>query len=479
MIKTIIGAAALIATTPAAVYASDVDEVVERVAKAYRVEVLSSARTIRLEEDGRSFYASHDYTALFHDLTSLRRRFVLDFNGQRASVESLTRIGEASYHGRSVVSDGIENFIDYNAGSYIPSGDVNFDQFTGQVIRTFDPLLAMDIVKRADLISYKGETMWLGRMHDIIELAPEDAPVQRIFVHKETGRISRMQRVINDETVVHYTFDHPIEVNGVAFAREFSIYLNDRLLELTINRHVALNSRSDRNAFTIDADISQEPERIDQSVMTVETISPDVVHVGMDGSYSTIFKGTDGLNVFNAGTGLVDRLAAYRDETGDSAPLRYVIIPDHHDTEMADVDSAIAAGATIIVTSGAKRKLGTRFPDVDPDRYMVVDDQKTINGTRILAVSATHAERLLVPISNQSNVTIQAYQFISPYKNAPYFANHMGVSFYQALQRADVEPAILLSAGGRKAIPWSDFSDAVAAYDDTGCHRNRAICKGF
>ena len=479
MIRAMFLVIASLAAVAAKAEDNSINAIRDRVANAYNIDQLLAARTIKLEEDIREFYDSHDYTAEFHDLTRQRRHYILDLGGQRASSEYLTRIGEANYHGRSIVKDGEGVFIDYGVDTYEPLGEIDFDQHTGALYRRFDTLLAIDITRNADRLTHQGEAMWLGRMHDIIDLSLEGAPVQTLWIDKETGRISRMRREVNEQTTIHYTYDRPQEKNGIAFAREYSVYANDELLALSLNRNVEVNARADRNAFNIDKGVIEEPSRIDQDTMTVEEISLNVFHVGENGNYSTIFKGAKGLSVFSATPGLRDRIAAYRAEYGDDAPLRYVVISDHHRSDMVSAGDALDMGATLVVSAGAYQKLTAQFPDVEQELFKVVSSPTAIDGATVYALATTHAIEVLVPVSSDERIAAQALHYISPYEDAPFYAKHMAVTLYEALKAADLEPAILLSAGGRKIIPWTEFSEAVEAYDDTVCYRNRAICQEF
>ena len=182
----------MLTVTPAIAWAGgnlSKTDILERVSQSYNGTKLLDAKTIRIEEDLRMPYNSHDYGTEFHDFSRQRRHIVLDFENQRGSVEYMTQIGAANYHGRDVVTDGQSIFIDYGIGTYQRHGEVDFDEEYARTIRSSDVLLARDLLKNPEKAHYSGEGMWLGRPQYVMNYAPAFGPEQKLFIDQNTGQI--------------------------------------------------------------------------------------------------------------------------------------------------------------------------------------------------------------------------------------------------------------------------------------------------
>jgi hypothetical protein len=468
-------------STPAS--AQDSRTAIERVRKAYNVDYLEKAITIRLEHDYNRIYDNHDYGPEFHQRAFRRQHYVFDFQNDQYSSEWLTRIGNSNYHGRSFLKDGILIDMDYAHGLYRDNGEANFFEQYGFSIRESDVLLAIWLSRSIETARYEGEVMWLGLPHDVVEIDFPSSPPLQIFVRRKDGAITKMIRQITEDLAVYYTYRRHKKQDRTFIAQEHSVFAEGERLYFSYNRNIDVNDRQDRRAFEVDKGILLEPERVDQSEMTVEEIGiqPDATqqlihHVGQGESYTTFMTTGDFITAFGGKAGFAERLKAYRDKTKNMLPLRYVVLSSHHGEEIAGAQDALAAGATLLTTEDGKTTLEGVLDQ--GAKIEVVKSEKDISSLRVFSASTDIAETILTAYFEPQKVVLQSSHYASPYKNSGFYAKFAAVTLYQSLAE-DVRgnAAVLVSTESKKPETWMDFVDAVEDHDPTPCHRKRQICK--
>ncbi|MGB6229220.1 MAG: hypothetical protein WBF53_03735 [Litorimonas sp.] len=460
--------------------ALSLDETIDRVEDAYSTDRLLRARTIRMEEDRREAFRSHDYGPDFHEMTAQRRHYVFDLQGERATSEYVTLIGTNTYHGRSIVADGEALFIDYGANSYEPQGAADFTARHNDQTRASDVLLAMKLASNPETARLARQAMWLGSRHSVVELPMDGSVPMMVYVENDTGFIRKMTRTVSPDITVFYTYDHHTVEDGVAVAREFSVYANRDPLFFSFARGVRVNDRRDRKAFKVDRGVVEEPSRVDQSEMTVDDWNGTAFHVGMGESYTTFFPTTEGLVAVGTHAGLSDRLKAYREDTGDRQPLRYAVVADHQAEELAGIEDALAETATLVVTPHTLSRLtdirGAEDGIID---ILTVADRQTVAGLELMMIPTSDASQVLVTYDPDARLVLQSGHYVSPYEATGFYAKHSAVSLMDGLEPMGLSPSHIVSSQSRKAEAWTDFVQAVETYDPTRCFKDRPICDGL
>ena len=476
-----VGALALCVST--AVSAQDSQTAIERVKRAYNVDYLEKAKTIRLEHDYDRVYDSHDYTPEFHQRAFRRQHYIFDFQNEQYSSEWVTKINNSNYHGRYFLKDGILIDMDYAHGLYRDNGEADFYAQYGFNIRESDVLLAIWLSRSAETARYQGEAMWLGLKHDIVEIDFPSSPPLKIFIRRKDGAITKMERAINHELIVYYTYRRHKKQDGSLIAQEYSVFAEGERLYFSYNRNIDVNNRKDRNAFEVDKGILLEPERVDQTEMSIDKIALHtndedslIHHVGQGESYTAFMLTGEVITAFGGKAGFADRLAAYRDETGNRLPLGYVVLPSHHAEEIAGASDALAAGATLLTTEDAASTLKGVLDETA--KIEVITREKEISGLRLFPASTDLADMVLAGYFEPQRAALQSSHYASPYANSGFYSKYAGVTLYNAFP-ADVKnsASILISTESKKPETWEDFVDAVQNHDPTPCHRKRDICK--
>lgn len=458
------------------------DALLEKVEDVYNTDKLRDARTIRLMEDRRMPFASHDYGTDFHDVTRQRRFTVVDPKGQRGTKEYQTAIQNNFWHGRSIDKDGKRLFIDYFSGQYEDQGEYDFYTEYGTTVRNYDVMMALNLIENSEDASIEDNVIWLGTPHTIVRLKDARSVDQLLYIDSESGFITRMDRIASPEITIHYSYDNHHIQDGITIAGENTVFRNEEPLFFNMNRQIEINARADKRAFEIDRGIVLEPTRLDQSEMTVEPIGNmgAVVHVGVEEQYSTFFKTDQGLLIFGSYSGLGNRIQAYRDETGDSSPIRFVVVPDHHDADVAGVADAVAAGATILTTVDARdRVINAAGSEMSPDQVQTVSDEFVFGNVNVISSPTSHASQVLFAYNTENRVFAQSEHYYMPYEEEEYYVRETGVDMLAVIEAKGLDINFITASHNRKVEGWSDFLKAVEKYNPTPCMNNRPLCRGL
>ncbi len=450
--------------------------VFERVGKAYQVDRLIAAKTIRLEEEHRSESANHDYGPDFHETSYQRRHYVLDLRNLRGSQETVADIASTFFHSRRIINDGREVAIFYGPGVYQDDGVSGFYGRFGAVIRAFDPLLAIWLVRSEQNARIEDDEVWLGREHDKVTIDFPESPPLTILVDKATGLISKMQRVVGGRTKVSYVFDRHKFQSGIPIATESYIYGGRDKLVYAFDQRIVLDDPADQAAFEIDPGIVLQPKRIDQSVETTEQISDNVHHIGQGAAYSTFVRVGDEVVAFGLSSGFAGRLETYRAATGDMSPLSFGVVPDHHQIELGGVTEAVLEGASLLITRDADERARAATRDLERANIEIIDAPKSIGTLTIIPLSTSHASRVLVGYESEARILTQQGHWIKWFETAPVWATISDVTLLQALEPHKLPIDLILSTEGRGAGDWETFLAQAAKFAPVPCHRNRPIC---
>ncbi|MEP3891653.1 MAG: hypothetical protein ABJN69_14435 [Hellea sp.] len=460
---------------------SEISNPIERVRAAYQVDRLRDAKTIRLEDDIRQNYPDHDFSPDFHEMSAQRRHYIIDLKNKAGSSEFLTEITGTYYHGRAVLQDGKSQYIIYPSSVYQDQGETEFLSEYGPVMRASDVMLAIWLDEAADNARLEGKEMWSGQFHDKITFDLPNSPPLTILVQEDTGYISKMSRSVG-EILVSYVFNYHDVQNGIPIAKEHNLYINDERIYFSFNRNLVLNDKEDQKAFEVEADITLEPQRVDQSIMTAEAVTDATYQVGQNDSYTSFIRTPSGLIAFGVEAGFADRLKAYREASDDTSPLAYAVVANHHNVRLRGASEAIAAGATLLVTPDAQSRVRSAIADATstPDQTIeVVPASKTIGSVNLYNLETSNASANLVAFNEADKALIQTAHYSAPFVDAPLWAELNGATLMQKINALGISPAYIVSTDSKRIESWDAFETALDNFDYKKCYRNRRICKGL
>lgn len=454
------------------------DALIAKIVAAYGGTRLTGLRGLRVEEVRTSAPAGQGYQPEFTEFNDTSRILQFDLSGGRGSFETWSKSNNGVFQSHSLF-DGKNGYnIDYAAGTY--SSVPNLFAVTGGIMRTIDALVARDLASQAQTARHLGNTINLGRPHEKIAFTQTDGPVLTLFVDSQTNLITKMARDLTPGTL-YYHFKNHESVGGVTFAKRVDLFVNKDVSSIVVSRHLTVNQRFPGAAFALDPRLREDTaERIDVSKMFYQKITENIGHVGQNFAYSTFIDAGRYLVGVGGYAGLKDRLAKFREATGNNKPLRYQIVTHHHTDHLGGMAEARELGATFVIHPASLANLKEAIGDDLPEnRLMIVKDRATIanDAVKVYDITTSHAEHLLLAYVTGAKVVFTVDHFGSPYVREVPPARVNGVRLHRAIKDLGLDVHVLLSAHWPGARSWAQFEEAVAAHDPSPCRFNRPICR--
>ncbi|WFL77513.1 hypothetical protein P7228_00165 [Altererythrobacter arenosus] len=482
--STIFGAAVSVAALSSQAWAGEAeDAVIAQVTEAYGGSDLTDMQSIRVRDHYKTAFPGQGYTSRMVEFTHLKQDAQLDLANQRGSVEGWSANWNFTFNTRTVSAGDDIAIVNYISGDYQPAAFADYFAAYGAVIRVTDTLLAYHLAKSADSATHKGTAMYLGRPHAMIEFQLPSSPPLTLYVDQETGLISKSERVTPFGSLT-YTFGNHATQGGVSYARDFEFFIGDDVNLLSLSREISVNG-VDPAIFAIDSGIVAEPARLDQAEMTTDEIAAGVHLVGQGpqggaAAYTTFVDAGDHLIAVGGYAGLQARYDAYKEATGSTKPIRYQVVTHHHTDHLGGMADALGLGAIFVTPENAVANVRTAAgADIPEDRLMVLDGSMTLGPVQIYDVATNHMESMALVYIPAASAIFQADHYTGLYEGAAptpvgagtvYLKNH--------IEALGLDVATILSAHGRKAVTWEEFSAAVAGYDGQPCKSGRPICSG-
>ena len=481
LFRSLLLSAAMIAISPIAQAEQPGDvkgQTIDQLIEAYGGKQFTNMESIAVYSDFRQGWFGQSYSSDFVELAPWRYIYQVDLKGERVSEE--VWIGLGAYSNRVIATNENRIKIDYNERTYNQSDSGSYYGHFGVGIRNVDTLLAFDLVKHRDKVSHQGQKKFQGRPHDILKFQlPESSKDLHVWVNSDTGLISKMHHDISSGTM-RYIFSSYRETAGVTYADDILIYANDHVDRYYKKRAVKINGVKEKT-FRIDRGFKPEPEKLDQSIMSVDELTPIVHHVGKGSAYGTIVDAGSYLISIGGYGGLKDRLKAYREKHGNEKPLRYQIVTHHHLDHIGGTAEALELGAIIVTPRSALPNLEIAVgAPILSEKLKILSAEKEILGpVEIYLISTTHAELNAVTYIPSAKAIFQADHYNAQYKSHGSYVSHFGMSFKHEIERLGLDVDYLYSAHTRKAEPWAVFESMAAKHIPGPCPTRRKICRDF
>ena len=335
----------------------------------------------------------------------------------------------------------------------------------------------MWLKRQEDTASYAGQRLWLGRQHDLLVFEFPLSPPLTLYIDAETKLISKMYRIMPNGTQVSYTYDRYRVYDGIPVATEHSVYVGTQRIYWSFKRSILLVDPEDRLAFEMESDIIEEPDRIDQSVISVSHLADGVMHIGQGDAYSTFVETEHGSVVFGLKAGFKERLEAWRVRVGPDQRLSYAIIPDHRPAQIVGLEAVVQSGAQLITTNDAISKFRTdeslQREDYD---FVGVDAFPESESLKLGLVQTAHANEVVIALTSKGSILLQSEHYAALYEAVPFYAKNTGVTLSKAMDHLGWAPLSIASTESRRAEDWAVFSAEVEAFERVRCHRDRPIC---
>lgn len=452
------------------------DEIVDHVIKAYGGKKFEKMKTISIASDLRFGWIGQGNTPDFVTLEPMTKIYEFDLVNKYASEEAWGQAG--SYSEKVIFKDGEQTTIDYMNGTYAVETDAGYYDHFGGEMRTSDTMLAYELMEGRDSAVSKGERIYLGEPHYLLEFDMEGTDIDPVlWINKETGHISRAVRDIPNYNIISFVFGDFKSGSGISYADSFELYIGDRLIEYMKSRSVQVNKVKASN-WTVGKAFKARPDAPDNSEMTVNEVAAGVFHVGQNNAYSAFVEDGESVIAIGGYGGLKDRYDAYVEAQG-AKPLKYLILTHHHTDHIGGAFEALEMGAKIVLPAATQRALLGELETAPTDEQLIIitEPSKMIGPVQIDIVDTAHALDYAITSIPAAKVVFEADHYSNQFTDELSYVGRNGVSFKQQINRLGLPVETLLSAHSAQPVDYTAFSEKAEEFVPGLCPTGRKICK--
>lgn len=459
----------------------DLVALIDAVVAAYGGDALTSLSGYEITE---SYVAPNAGQSWHPDLTDIGRfnfRLVHDLENNHIYQESWFNSPGGRFPNITIVNDEGAWNVNLLGNRYGEAANSDPYAIAGGIMRTTDTLLARELLRSREDAQHLGTTQWRNRDHEQVRIPFPQSPDLTLYIDRESQLISRMSRENPQIGTLDYVFSGHQVVDGVTTAGSVNFSVAGAPNLLGTARNVNFNQPNEAGIFDLPAGLDAEGERVDDSGMVVNRLADSVYHIGQNGGYS-VFVDT-GREVIGAGgyPGLTQRLARFREETGNFRPLAYQVVTHHHQDHLGGMDEAVAMGATLVTVADTVSTLRDNSSTTLADeRFLLVDERLTLGvgdgEVQLFDVSTNHsASNLLVYLRSQ-RILFMADHFGNPFAEGITTANSNTASMAAALAPLELDIRRIVTAHNGRVYSKKDFDAAVEAYTPFPCPADRPLC---
>ncbi len=457
------------------------DGILERMTTAYGGEAFEGIHSYRISERYIAPATGQSWSPALVDIGRTNQMFVHDLGSGNVYFENWFRGRGGLFPTVVQVEDGAARSIDLNRDRHGEANSADPYQIAGGTMRTTDTLLARELLQSRETAEYLGEETFMNRLHDKVQFPFPSSPDLTVYIDKESGLINRMTRMNPQLGLLDYVFHGHETRNGIARATrtDFSVAGDPNLI--SEGRTIEFNPELDAGLFALPKGLSPEGERSDTSEMIVNRLGKSAFHIGQGNAYSIFVDTGTELVASGAYAGLRDRLAKYREVSGNYRVLDYVVVSHHHNDHLGGVGEALELGATLVTVAENHDAIADALGATpDSSRLLDVDERLSFgNGDRrveLYDVSTIHSHSNLLFLLPGEQVLFMVDHFGTPYAEGIPTANDNTVSMSAALAGLDIDPTRIVTAHGSRVFAMRDFRQSVSDYRAFECPKDRELC---
>lgn len=455
------------------------DALINKVVAAYGGDKIANLRSFTITKKFLSPTLGQSHTPDLEHVGSIAQHIAVDKQSGKSLFESLFS-GRSGDFQNAIVTDGETAYaINYQAGTYGVAPQADIYAFGGGSMRTNDAVLAHELSKARETATHKGDVDYMNRPHETIEMPFPSSPNLTLFVDKKTHRITRMLRTNPQLGNLDYVFKDWTEDNGIPYASTSNFFVAGKPNLISIHNVSTFNRSLDQDMFEVPSNLDAEGERIDTSEMAGTRLSDSVFHAGQGGTFSVFIDSPAGLVAAGGSAGFSQRLAYFREQTGNYQPLAYQVVTHHHNDHLAGIRDAVDAGATLVAVDSNVRDIKD-FGNAEEADFLLVQDRLTLGSgsdrVELYEVNTIHSARFLVTYVPSDKVIFIADHMNSPYKSGVPQANPNTVSMWSELERLELDFDKILVAHGARVFTRADMRRSVGAFQHPTCQADRPVC---
>lgn len=471
--------AAAIMSSGAVIAGPDEDRVIDKVVDAYGGEAFANLRSVRVRDTNYTISVGQSPTPEEVEISTTVNEMVLDYAGQRKSLESWTKNRHGVFLNQQVFADGTVHNIDHRAGTIAANSNASFDQVAGGTVRVLDTTVAKVMLANREDAVYGGEFIYNNRPHERLTFPMASSPELTIAVDAETGLISRMTRGNPQVGTLYYIYTDHTVTDGIAFAKNSNFQVGGQPNSMVLGRSIEVNP-SLNGVFDLPSDYDAPGAQLDTSEMTVEKIGDNIYYVGQGNARSVFIDAGDHYVASGGYSGLTARYEAVKAAAGNDKPLRYQIVTHHHSDHIGGMADAAALGASFVTVSAHKSVVQGQFAEPLPDdRFLLIEGSGSLAGGDVVVrdISTEHSSQyLLVYLPDVKMAFIADHFGTSQEEGLPAPTVHMA-GLRRALDDLDLDIEAFLDAHGARRLTMAELRQVTEGFTLNECPGNRPICR--
>lgn len=366
-------------------------------------------------------------------------------------------------HNKTII-DGDESFqLDFRAGTVARIAEPDFATTSGPFVRVTPALLVRTLKEREANAHFLGETRIDGTDYNIVGFSMTVGPAISMYIEKDTNLLRRSERVFPGFGLVEYRFDDYETKNSIPHNRKFTLYLNGDVNLERENKSLRANVPLD-DIVSVPETLVAIPE-VQPDPLTRQALADGVWLIGGSGTYGLFVD--MGEYIFAAGGtgGIADRIDSLREVAGDK-PIRYGMMTHHHFDHVLAVGAYEEEGATIIASEAHERIVRRNSDNGEVLDVALVDDRHVLEegGRRVEIIDigpTAHTEHLLVAWLPEEGILFEADHFAMPRVGPVPPAVTSTKTFAKALEKAGLEPKLIVSAHSPRPGTLADLRQAL------------------
>lgn len=456
------------------------DAVTAKVIAAYGGDTLVNLRSYEFRRIFLSPATGQSHRPELEDIDTTSFYFLHDLESDRALFESMFQSRGGTFQNATLKTADAAYTLNVMTDTFGEAQNPDPYIFAGGSMRTTDALLALQLSKTdAEEVTHLGKANYLNREHDMLEMPFPSSPPLTLYVDSDTGLISKMTRDNPQVGQLDYVFANTVTDNGITYATSVQFFIAGRPNLISIKNDIRFNLTVPESVFQMPAGYEPEADRIDTTEMTVRRLGRGVLHVGQGAGFSLFVDTPEGIVGVGGYPQLTERLARFREETGNQERLRYQVVTHHHNDHLGGLGEAVTLGAELVIASGDREPIVAALPDdADPD-FLVVNQRLSLGdgAVDIYEVSTVHAAQYLLFHVPKEDLIFIADHLNSPFVEGIPTGNHNTASMFKAISELDIDVKEIAISHGARIFTMDDFEASANSEMQTRCEDDRPVCE--
>ena len=215
--------------------------IVAKVTQAYGGKKLTSLKSIAITEYNKMISPGQGESPKQPGFFRINEVLTIDFGLKRKSLLSW-RVSRTSKDLEKSIFDGHNGRIyDILNNKYAQEDWLTFQSTGSAVTRRSDTMIARALSEQSTTISYQGESVYLGALHQKIKAKIGSGAEYTLFIDKNLGFISKMVRQHPRAGEISYAFSNHQQSADITFAQDLNFTVAGQTRLVSLDRKITLN----------------------------------------------------------------------------------------------------------------------------------------------------------------------------------------------------------------------------------------------